>query len=268
TIATKYGLSPPQLSRLHRIAAPLARMVYHRSTLAKKLLESRVFKRKKQPPTGSVVGPAQSPGDTISRRTIFLRTDMERNLHQSLRNLATDSIDIYLLHECVPANMSDEVLDSLNRFIDQGKIRSYGLATGRSASAEILSLFPGFRGTVQIPLNILDGAFEEVRLDNNLLTITHSALNRLVDRLKNHLCDNATTKRWSKAVSFDLTKPGSVTRFLLAHARQANPDGMVLFSSRKSENIRLSARFLQAPDISPENLAAFAVLVRQELIRR
>ncbi len=48
-------------------------------------------------------------------------------LEQSLRRLGTDYIDLYQVHHWDNLTPLDEIFDQLERFIEQGKIRSYGL---------------------------------------------------------------------------------------------------------------------------------------------
>lgn len=52
--------------------------------------------------------------------------DMESDLHDSLAKLKTDYIDIYLLHRDNPQVPVGIIVETLNRFYSEGKIRAFG----------------------------------------------------------------------------------------------------------------------------------------------
>ena len=52
--------------------------------------------------------------------------DIESDLHDSLADLATDYIDLYLLHRDDEAQPVSMTVDLMNRFIREGKIRAWG----------------------------------------------------------------------------------------------------------------------------------------------
>lgn len=58
----------------------------------------------------------------------------------SLRRLKTDYIDLYQFHkDDYPAEQADEVCDSLERLVDEGKIRWYGWSTVNPAGARVFA---------------------------------------------------------------------------------------------------------------------------------
>lgn len=48
------------------------------------------------------------------------------DLHDSLRNLQTDCIDIYWLHQDDPAKPVGSIIEALNQYVKEGKIRYFG----------------------------------------------------------------------------------------------------------------------------------------------
>jgi D-threo-aldose 1-dehydrogenase len=264
TVATKYGLLPPDLSRWQKLGAPLARTLYHRSPTLKKALDVAVLRRNRSRGAAKQTNarPVEAAAPPV---TAYRCTDIEQSVHRSLRNLGVEAIDVLLLHDCLPSNVSDDVLACLQKIVEQGKILSYGLATGKAASAEILTRLVDFRGVVQVPLTVMDGGLRQVQLANNLLTVTHSALNRIVARLQRYLDVGENCRRWSDAIGIDLSCPRSISTFLLAHARQSNDDGIVLFSSRELDNIRANAKALCDLYLTAEQLKTFVDLMRREL---
>jgi len=55
------------------------------------------------------------------------REHITASCHASLRRLGTDCLDLYLVHYDDDATAVDEVLETLEKLQDQGKIRAYGL---------------------------------------------------------------------------------------------------------------------------------------------
>ena len=65
----------------------------------------------------------------INKREIISAENAEKSLHQSLRELKTDYIDFFLLHECLLTEANNEALIKFfERSIADGKIRHVGLA--------------------------------------------------------------------------------------------------------------------------------------------
>ncbi|QNK59512.1 aldo/keto reductase [Paenibacillus sp. PAMC21692] len=54
------------------------------------------------------------------------RMDILADLHNSLKNLQTDCLDLYWLHRDDPARPVEEVIDLLNEQVQVGKIRYFG----------------------------------------------------------------------------------------------------------------------------------------------
>jgi aryl-alcohol dehydrogenase-like predicted oxidoreductase len=197
--------------------------------------------------------------------TPYKCADIEQSVHRSLRKLGVEAIDVFLLHDCVPGNVSEDVVVCLQKLVEDGKILSYGLATGKTASARILTSSPRFRGLVQVPLTAMDNGLSQIQVANNLLTVTHSAINHIAPRLQGYLEFGENRRRWSDAIGVDLYSPGSIAKLLLAHARQSNSNGIVLFSSRKPNNICSNAKALFDPNLTAEQLRTFVDLIRREL---
>lgn len=85
--------------------------------------------------------------------------DVSHDLHQSLRALGADHIDVYLLHYDAPAARLEPVLERLNRHIDEGKIAAIGVSNwshhrieGANAIAAKLGFQPFAVSSVQFSL--------------------------------------------------------------------------------------------------------------------
>jgi myo-inositol catabolism protein IolS len=76
-------------------------------------------------------------------------------LHQSLRRLETDHVDILLLHNPPPQEISrPEVVDALTRLKEQGKARAIGVSAQTVADAAA-ALAAGWPEVVQVPYNMM-----------------------------------------------------------------------------------------------------------------
>lgn len=216
-VATKVGLAPPSHSGLLRAALPVARKVL-----------SWVPQRVRDTLRSSA---AQS-GATEASSGRFEVDDVRESLETSLRKLSTDYVDVLLLHECRPADATDPALRSfLDRCVEQGKIRHYGLATSVGACNEILQDHSEFQ-IAQFASNLREPGMEKFTASGEVATVTHSPLSRgdsLVQRLADHATQNPEIGRsWSAHTGLDLREPGNVARILLSYAFRQNPQGVVL----------------------------------------
>ena len=266
TIATKYGLNPKFVPWYYRVGAPVARAVYHRNKWVKGIIHSLLFAGK-----DAVSKPVQTEGSTVAssppaNSSKYTHADMKRKLDASLKKLSIDYIDIYLLHDCSIDEVTHEVIDSLNSFVQQGKIKSYGFATARETCKAILTRFPGLNAVVQVPQTIFDDDLHDAELANNSLKITHSALNLTIGMLREHLSDPIIRDRWYSQLDCDVAQPVQLANFLLSHARSSNKQGIVLFSSTKPKHIKQNLGILNESSLSPSQVDRFVSLARQELV--
>jgi aryl-alcohol dehydrogenase-like predicted oxidoreductase len=110
TIATKFGVVAPELSLAKRILMPVAREAYKLAPVLKRSVK-------------------QQSGELLANRCFDIGF-ASQCLERSLRELQTDYIDIYLIHE--PSHSLLREFDLMRNFLDKqkqlGKIRSWGLA--------------------------------------------------------------------------------------------------------------------------------------------
>lgn len=175
---------------------------------------------------------------------MFAVADIRSSLETSLRKLRTDYLDIFLLHEIKEADTENpELLNFLEGLQREGKVRAFGLATGIEETIGIARTHPAFAGVLQIPSSPWDRNIERLPALARGRTITHSALTRRFHAFAARLATNAALgQKFKTAVQIDPADKAALAQLVLAHALQANPDGVVLFFSSKPENIRASAR--------------------------
>ncbi len=101
----------------------------------------------------------------------FSAAALRRSLEGSLRRLKTDYVDVLQLHNPPPDDIRKraEILETLETFRREGKIRAFGLSTKTPDEAKSLIATPNL-ACVQVNLNLLDWR----ALDNGLLAESES----------------------------------------------------------------------------------------------
>ena len=87
------------------------------------------------------------------------KSDMEKDLNESLKQLRTDYIDLYFYHRDDTAQPVEDLIEVMQGFVKEGKIRYYGCSNwsaARMAEADAYCKAKGYRGFVanQALLNI------------------------------------------------------------------------------------------------------------------
>jgi D-threo-aldose 1-dehydrogenase len=254
SITTKYGLLPPRVPGPARPLVPLARIVYRQLVLPLRgWLRRRPGMNATPLPSGQAARGAISkasdgmltPGPVVGAPTIpvrqgppFTPAAITAGLERSLRNLGTDYIDYFLLHECGPEDLQDDVIATLEELVLAGKIRRYGLGTGRRQTLQILEQRSGFAGVVQIPDTLADRDTTAFRQLARPPLFTHSAVRLGADALERLTpAQRLVLQEWRQAGGAS-PQPDTLAPLLLGVALARNPDGCVLFSTSRPERLR------------------------------
>ena len=247
TVTTKFGLDP--LLRGGRL---------------RPLLNAAKFIVKKIPAlrrrAAQIVHANTAPAD---RRQQYSRERAERALGESLRELGTDYIDIYLLHEANPeTDVSDELLAFLHDRKQAGVIRAFGCG---SAYGTIQAASATARAAQDVMQFESDACAPNVRAlaagGGGCSMITHGVY-RSLPRLMDAAARQPEIAR-GHAVSLgaDPTVGRNVSRWMLGHALRANPGGGVLISTVQPDRLRDSVQTADDPP-GDEELDAFENYVR------
>lgn len=241
TITTKFGILPPSSQNImaiaRRIALPLVKRVPS--------IKSRLSR--------AAAG--------LKSRVSFSREELRRSVEKSLRALGTDYIDILLLHEATVSDLAEELYTELERHVEQGKIRTFGIGSEAIEAASIYRAERRFCPVMQFEWSVLNGA--KPAYPSSFL-ITHRGLSESFIRLRMWLDGNPGIARaWSRELGDDVTRAPVLSRLMLAGARNANASGITLFSSRNVANIRANAHLL-LDDTALRMGAAFTALVAQD----
>jgi aryl-alcohol dehydrogenase-like predicted oxidoreductase len=224
TIASKVGLARPNVPTPVRVARLLA------GPLRRRLgrVTRRVGQRRPQP--------ARSRGR-------FEPAFVEASLAESLRRLRTDHVDLLLLHEIWPEDVTDELLTLLDKARRDGRCRAVGTATTPEDGRRLVAAHPGFFDVVQRAWSVLDAADPPPAPPP--MTITHRAVLRSLEPLTAWFARDADAKRaLAQAAAVDLDDRERLPALLLGAALAANPEGLTLVASRRAERVRSNALVL------------------------
>lgn len=250
TVTTKFGIDPPRQTSALRIVLRVGRQILRLVPSAR-------------------IAVQQGASSLLVKSNAFRVADAQRNLDTSLRELGTEYIDFYLLHDYVPGNdSSDELTTFLQQAVQAGKIRHFGLGTSIDGVMRSLDVEPDLCGVLQFQNSVLTRNREKLpsRTPPPGLVITHGALGEAYNCLSSFLwADNNRVKEWSGELDLDCADEETLAGLLLNYATRANPGGLVLFSARSTDRIRLNAKSVLEPQITPSQVKLFAQLVEQNL---
>ena len=246
TIASKAGILPAKRS--------IAARAVNRGI---KLLHKSIPQLKDYMPAAMAIHP---------RMGIFDLPNLRRSLETSLRELKTEYLDIFLLHECTEVDVETEELRYfLQGLRQEGKIRAFGVATGIEETLKIAKSRPLLCSVVQIASSIWNMNIERLSFRTEGLTITHSTLTSRFHQLAHRICsDDSLAKQWKAAIQIDPRDKMALAKLLLAYALHLNPNGLVLFYSSNSANIRASASVAREGSISADQVEGLNVLIRNK----
>jgi D-threo-aldose 1-dehydrogenase len=218
TLTTKYGIPPPARQGLISFARSVARPVIQAVPGLKGGLTSAAVK-----------------ASGASAKASFTVEEARASLERSLRELKTDHIDVWLLHDAVAGDLHDEgLLRLMQDSVASGVIGTFGVGSERAAIDEIASRRPEYLPVVQFAWSVLDSPVASTgsfRIHHRTLS-QHS---RLHAQLR---ADKARCARWSSIIGADIAHPETLSSLMLKAALLENPSGIVLFSSRRAAHIR------------------------------
>jgi D-threo-aldose 1-dehydrogenase len=245
TIATKFGIEPGMSLRLARLQNP-ARAALARLPALRNALKGR------------------DAGGREPRR--YDAAIARKSLEVSLRELGTDYVDLFFVHDPGPGDHVD--LDELGALCEElkskGQVRAWGVSGDPDPSAELVWRAPG-----QAVLQVRDDIFDPVTstLHSDSPRFTFGVLSQALGRIHGHLSlDETSRSNWSTAIERDCSRPVVLASLLLEDALDRNRSGCVLFSTTRPERIAGAVAATRAVTRDPESpsLRAFRELVLRE----
>jgi D-threo-aldose 1-dehydrogenase len=241
-IATKFGIEPGA-PRLARLQAPARAAVAHLPGL-------RAALRRR---SGAPHEPRRY--DASAARS---------SLETSLRQLGTDYVDYFFVHDPAPGDLVDlEGLGELfGDLVQRGMVRAWGVSGDPDpcislarAGAPVLQV----RDEIFAPVAAPPGAPS---------TISFGVLARPLARIRRHLdSDPRRQARWRATVGCDCGNSEVLASLLLQDALERNPAGAVLFATTRRERIgpAVAAAEAASSGLDKAALAAFRSCVLGEL---
>jgi aryl-alcohol dehydrogenase-like predicted oxidoreductase len=240
TITTKFGLDPRPIPAPVRPFLPVARLIRRR--LVRHMSPRRTVSL--QMPSASVSSSSASLLPPPPPPVPYTQASIRAHLEESLRKLRCDHVDYFLLHDCHPAYVTEDVILILEALVKEGKTRCYGIGTHRHAARRILEGCPRFHGVVQIPNHLLQPDTDWFVQHAPRPLFTHSALRPLEDRGNAGSAVGCAIERWAALTGQDPDDPALPGRLFLLGALHRNPRGCVVFSSSTAARVIANAGLL------------------------
>lgn len=242
TVATKFGIEPRNsISRLKTIQCIGRRLVQHVP------LVRRVLRRSSRL--------VYAPKD-------FSRKAAESSLNVSLKELGTDYIDIFFLHE---PTQDDAFCDDLHAFLDRaqrtGKIRAFGLSGDLDDILLVCAKLALNAPVLQFASNVFKCDAARVILEEPRATVLFSTISPALEpAMRAITLDAAGRAGLESRLGGVVMDSSAVARLLLWHAVQQNKHGITLFSAGTPERLRN----LVAQGVDETATELFARIARQE----
>lgn len=247
TIATKFGIAAGS-PRLASLQAP-ARMAIARVPALRAAIKRR------------------SGGERDPR--LYDAAIARASLETSLRELGTDHVDLFFVHDPGPQDQVD--LDGLGELCEElterGLIRAWGFSGDPSPC---ISLTQSSTASV---LQVRDDIFEPVQpyFDPLPATIGFGVLSGALERIQRYLgASEERRARWSTAVGQDCGRAEVLASLLLQDALERNRGGGVLFATTRCERIgqAIAAADAASANSDEATLGPFRACVLADLGRR
>ena len=245
TVTTKFGIAPPKrqgvLSMARSVARPVLRLM---PGLKKNML--RV---------------ASKAAGTAAEQPRFTVEEARASLERSLRELKTDRIDVWLLHEARVEDLTD---DGLLRFLEEsvaaGKIGAFGVGSERARAEALMSERPEYCRVVQCEWSVMDAPVHNMssfRMHHRALTENFRALHSAI------ASERGRAAQWSNEVGADLSDSGVLAALMLKAALEQNANSVILFSSKSPAHIQTNVRTAEDGALA-EPARRFYALVQRE----
>lgn len=190
-----------------------------------------------------------APGPVTSKPYEKVDIDLaRRSLETSLRELKTDYVDLFFIHEAEQVDCQPELLVFLEQIKKEGKIRQFGVGSAYYRTQEICCKSPEFAPVIQFDSSLMASHVAEIALKGKSGICTHGALAALTALRKRIATSDSLAADLQRLLNIDLENRALLASFLLQFALWENPDGIVLFRSSQPGNIRANLQSLsQSP---------------------
>jgi len=193
-------------------------------------------------------GALRRPGAALLEARRYDAAKARESLETSLRELGTDYLDLFLLHEpSLAAVTGSDVIPFLEEARRQGKIRTFGVSGLFEDVVSIAEALPALAPVVQFPSDVFSRNAERPPAAGLPAKVTFSPLSAALGRVVRHASrDAATRRRWGDLVGVDCGSPETLAPLLIRCCLEANPAGVVLFSTTQPRRLRALASAAEA----------------------
>jgi aryl-alcohol dehydrogenase-like predicted oxidoreductase len=252
TITTKFGIQPP-IPDASRVTGTLQNQAIQ---IARHLVRLSPFIRDL----------ARRNMSRVVKGGQFDVSTAKMSLETSLRELGTDYIDIYLLHECSPEDCQPSLLAFLEQARREGKIKSFGIGTSIEATEAICAYHPEYATVIQFQSDITNRNVEKAKAfvaktAGKRAIITHGSMGTARALMRRLQEESGLAAALLDDLGMDGTDPAVLSALIMQQALRANPDGIVLFRSESPERIRSNVRAVSEPQVSAEQVERFESLL-------
>ena len=216
TITTKFGIPAPTVVKVRWV-----------NLLARRILRLLPSLRK------TLSRKAQA----LSTKGVFTPAEARRSLDQSLTALKTDCVDLFLLHE---PTYADAAAGEMHQFLEgevrRGRIRAYGCGGDFSVIQSIATAKLPTSSWLQFEDNVLSRRIEGIR-STGARCITYRTFHEALAYLTSWLeAVPGRCAEWERQLQVDFRAEGTLAGLLQAASHFRNPDGIVLFSTRRADH--------------------------------
>jgi D-threo-aldose 1-dehydrogenase len=241
TITTKYGIKPPVIMKTRWM-----------NLFARRVLRLLPF----------LHNAASRQAQSLSKRSVFTAAEARSSLDQSLLALGTDYVDLFLLHEPMFEDASSEEIHGfLAEEKQRGRVRAFGCGGSHAVIEVIASAKLPTSQWLQFEDHVLSRRIEGIQSgDEQCITFgSFKALPELTDWLKSvpGRCDV-----WERELGCDCRSQDTLAALLQAASHARNPDGIVLFSTRRTDRIAAAVKTASGNEFSGEQLRKFDELTK------
>ena len=228
TLVSKAGIVPWSMRLGARIGGKAARLA------------------RRAPPLRALV---PEPRPAAARFGAFDLKSLKHSVDVSLKALGADRLDVLLLHECGPADVSrPEMLRFLEGLRAQGKILAYGVAARFEETLAILAETPAIAPVVQAASDAANRNVEQLQAAGAARIITHTPLKDALPLLMERLArEPEAAEAWRDITGRDPHDREAAAALLLAEAAAQNAGGVVLFSTSRPDRIAQAVRAVKTP---------------------
>lgn len=170
----------------------------------------------------------------------FSVNDIRRSVEDSLSHLSTDYIDILLLHEAAPADINEELLNTLAALKSEGKILRSGVGSSAEDIASIDTAQPDFFEVYQRTWSILR---TDETLYPNKTNVYHRTIMDALRPLREKLAaDPSFADHIRNAGGLELSTADDFAKALISASLFVNPNGITLFATRRLSRVEHYAK--------------------------